>query len=89
MSIFRQLIDPKVIKILDLFLKNKDKLFHLNKISEEAKVSIASTFRIISKLVSLNLLDVVVIGKMKIYKIADNEKVREIESVLIKNERKE
>ena len=84
MSIFRRLINQKVLKILDLFLKNKDELFHLNKISEETKVPIGSTFRLVNQLVSLELLDVVVIGKMKIYKLADNEKVKEIESAFIK-----
>ena len=88
MSIFKQLIDKKVLRILDLLLRNKGKLFHLNKISEDAKVPIGTTFRLVAKLVSLELLDVVVIGKMKIYKIADNEKVKEIESAFIKNEDK-
>ena len=86
MSIFRQLIDKKTVRILDLFLKNKEKLFHLNKISEDAKVPLGTTFRLVGKLVSLEILDVVVVGKLKIYKTADNEKVRELEESLIKNE---
>ena len=86
MAIFRQLIDKKIVRILDLFLKNKSQLFHLNKISEDAKVPLGTTFRLVGKLVSLEILDVVVVGKLKIYKIADNEKVRELEEALIKNE---
>ena len=81
MSIFRQLIDQKVFKILDLFLKNKNKLFHLNKISEGSKVPITSTFRLVKRLVSLSILEVVLVGKMKIYKIADNEKVKELKFI--------
>ena len=84
MVIFRQLIDKKIVRILDLFLKNKNQLFHLNKISEDAKVPIGTTFRLVGKLVSLGILDVVVVGKLKIYKIADNEKVRELEESLMK-----
>ena len=87
MSIFRQLINQKVLKILDLLLQNKDKLFHLNKISDETKVPLGTTFRLVNQLVALDLLDVIVIGKMKIYKIADNEKVREIEEAFVKNEK--
>ena len=87
MSIFRQLINGKVLKILDLLLQNKDKLYHLNKISDETKVPLGSTFRLVNQLVSLELLDVIVVGKMKIYRIADNEKVREIENAFIKNEK--
>ena len=86
MNIFRQLIDKKTVRILDLFLKNKNQLFHLNKISEDAKVPLGTTFRLVGKLVSLEILDVVVVGKLKIYKTADNEKVRELEESLIKNE---
>ena len=87
MSIFRQLINRKVLKILDLLLRNKGKLFHLNKISEDTKVPLGSTFRLVNQLVALGLLDVIVVGKMKIYRIADNEKVREIESAFVKNEK--
>ena len=88
MSIFRQLINGKVLKILDLLLQNKGKLYHLNKISDDTKVPLGSTFMLVNQLVSLELLDVIVVGKMKIYRIADNEKVREIESVLMKNDYK-
>ena len=84
MAIFRQLIDKKTVRILDLFLQNKGALFHLNKISEDAKVPIGTTFRLVAKLVSLQILDVIVVGKLKLYKIADNENVRELESVLMK-----
>ena len=90
MSIFRQLINKKVLKILDLLLRNKDKLFHLNKISDETKVPLGSTFRLVNQLVALNLLEVIVIGKMKIYKLADNENVKELEFVFkrLKDENK-
>ena len=86
MSIFRQLVNKKVLKILDLLLRNKDKLFHLNKISEDTKVPLGTTFRLVNQLVSLDIIDVVLVGKMKIYKLADNGKVREIKEAFVKNE---
>lgn len=85
MSIFRLLIDKKVLRILDLFLKNKTKYFHLMKISKEANVPIATTFRIINRLVSINVVEQIKIDKIKIYKFTENENSREIEDVLNKN----
>lgn len=63
------IIDHKIYKILRLFLDNKEELFHLNKISSQAKVPLASTFRIVRKLVRLNLITIVQVGKMKLYKV--------------------
>ena len=85
MSIFRQLINKKVLKILDLLLRNKGELFHLNKISEDTKVPLGTTFRLVNQLVALDLLDVIVIGKMKIYKISDSKETKQLEQT-IKNE---
>ena len=82
MGIIRQLIDKKTLKILDLLLKNKQKYFHLSKISNESKIPIASTFRIINHLVSIRIIDVMVIGKMKIYRIASNDETKELEDAL-------
>ena len=81
MSIFRELVEPKIVKILELLLANKSKYFHLQKIAEDAKVPLASTFRIVRRLVSLNLVEQLTIGKMKIYKIAGNEKTRELDAL--------
>ena len=82
MAIIRQLINRKVLKILDVLLNNKKKFYHLSKISEESRVPIASTFRITNQLVSLNIVEVYVISKMKIYRIADNKTTKELEYAL-------
>lgn len=87
MSIFRQLIDEKIIKILDLLLKNKKELFHLSKISNKTKIPVSSTFRIINQLISINVIDVITVGKTKIYRIADNNKTKELEFALKKNKK--
>ena len=78
----KALIDPKTYKILKLFLDNKDELFNLNIISSKARVPIASTFRITNHLVSMRIIDVMLIGKMKIYRIASNDKTKELEDAL-------
>ena len=67
MCIFRYLVEEKTLKILELLFKNKQKYFHLSEISYQSKISLASTFRIIQNLVSIGILDVILVGKMKIY----------------------
>ena len=82
MAVFRQLIEKKTLQILDLLLKNKKKYFHLSEISSKSKTSIASTFRTVNQLVSIQVIDVMIIGKMKIYRIASNDETKELEHVL-------
>ena len=82
MAIIRKLLDKKLIRILDLLVKSKEKYFHLSQISEASKTSLATTFRTINRLVSLGIVDVTILGKMKIYKFAANDETKELEQVL-------
>ena len=61
------LVEPKVKRIVDVLLKNKDKLYHLKQLAAEARVPHATTFRVMKKLVKLNYVSVVKIGKLKLY----------------------
>lgn len=82
MPLFRQLVDEKVLNILDLLLKNKKEFFHLSKISKIAKVPVATTSRIVDDLVSIGVIERVLIDKTKIYRIKDNKDSEELEKVL-------
>jgi predicted transcriptional regulator len=62
------LIDPKILRIVQLFLKKEDELFHLQKISQEAKVPLGSTFRLIKEIENTGLIDTITVGKTKLYK---------------------
>lgn len=68
------LVDKKIRNILSVFIKDKDELFHLQKISNLSNVPIASSFRIIKKLVDLGFITKISINKFKVYKLADNKK---------------
>ncbi len=68
------LIDKKVEKILKLFFENKKELFHINSVSKRSNVPLATTFRIIKRLVNLEIITAVEVGKFKIYKLNANEK---------------
>ena len=76
---FEDLVDPKIVKILRLLIANKGKHYHLQKIASDAKVPLASTFRLVNKLVKLGYIDVILVGKFKLYKLAVNEKIKELE----------
>lgn len=70
------LIDKKIKKILDVFIKNEKELFHIQKISELSDVPISSSFRLIKRLMSLGFITSIEIGKFKVYKLAENKKTR-------------
>ena len=82
MSVFESLIDAKTLKIIRLFLQNKQQEYHLHKISEDTNVPLATVFRIVQKLVKLKLIEPIIIGKMKIYRLANNSKIIELRKVL-------
>lgn len=73
-SMVEGLIDKKIVKILRLFFENKGELFHINMISKKSKVPLATTFRIIKKLVDLDTITTIEIGKFKVYKLNANKK---------------
>lgn len=81
-SALRGLIDKKIRNILEVFIANKDELFHLQKISKLSNVSLTSSFRLIKKLVNLELITTIKIGKFKVYKLAENKKTRFLSGVL-------
>ncbi|MAG08715.1 hypothetical protein CMO89_04525 [Candidatus Woesearchaeota archaeon] len=88
LNLFEGLIEPKVNAILLGFLSNKNELFHLKKLSRLSKVPMSSTFRIVRKLVSLNIVRVVKVHKFKLYQVEANEKTKALEGLLVKNEGK-
>lgn len=81
MSIFEELIDDKILKIFRVISKDKG-YFHLQKISRLSKVPMSTTFRIVNKLLRLGLLEQIKVDKTKLYKIAENEKTKELKEVL-------
>ena len=78
-SIVDELIDPKITRILHLFLRRKDELFHLQKISQEAKVPLTTTHALMKKLIALDFIAFMTVGKFKLYRLAGNKKTKELE----------
>lgn len=86
-NLLGNLFDTKSLKILRLFLDDKDKEFYLREISKNVEVPVATTFRIVKKLVELNVVELVIIKKFKLYKLADNDNTLFLEGVLKEKKR--
>ncbi|MBU0456661.1 MAG: hypothetical protein ABH824_03810 [Nanoarchaeota archaeon] len=75
------LVEPKTYAIFKTLLNNPNKIFHLNSLAEASKVPTSSTARIIRKLVINKFAEELKIGKISIYKLADNEKIKKLKSL--------
>jgi hypothetical protein len=83
LPVLSELFDKKILKVLNLFLENKAREFHLREVAKESKVPLASAFRIVSKLIGMGVVEQIVIKKFKLLKWADNEKSRKVDLVVM------
>ena len=81
-DILKQLFDKKIIRIIDVFLQNKNKQFYLRELGRAADVSPATTYRIVGKLVKSGIVEEIKISKFKVYKIIINEKTKGLTKLL-------
>lgn len=81
-EILGELFDNKILSILRFFLKNDDGEYYLREISRNTKVSPASTYRILNKLVAMNVLIVNEIKTAKLYKLESNKTVDFLKSLV-------
>ncbi len=68
------LFDRKMVEILRLFLQFPEKKFYLKEVSDSSDVSMASSHRILTKLVKLSVLDEIKISKFKVYQLLKNDR---------------
>ncbi len=80
-KILEGLFDKKMLTVLKLFLKKKDQQFYLKEISKQTRVSLATTYRILNKLTELEIIEKTKIKHLKIYKLAENEKTKYLETM--------
>jgi uncharacterized membrane protein len=76
------LVEPKILAILKTLINNPNKLYHLLSLSKSSKVPLTSTHRIISKLKKQSFVEEQKIGKISVYKIANNQKVNKIKLLI-------
>ncbi len=81
-KLLESLFDIKTLNILKLFLTKKDQEFCLQEISKYSKVPLASTYRIVNKLVALQVLQKNKTKHLKTYILLSNEKTKFLDSIL-------
>ena len=85
-DILRDLFDEKIIKITSLFLEEPEKPFSLTQTASSANVNVATTMRILDKLVKKEILELIVMGKSKFYKLKQSEKTLALNKLLKREE---
>jgi DNA-binding MarR family transcriptional regulator len=75
-ALFRGLVDHKTLAIVTNLVNNPAKLFHLRELSSVSNVPIATTSRVVSKLIKHEIINIVVVGKLKLYQINTSHKIK-------------
>ena len=81
-EVLGNLFDKKILNILRLFIKNNDKEFYLREIARNTNVSAASTYRIINKLLKMDVIELRKEKTAKLYRLKDNEITEFLESII-------
>jgi len=81
------LLDDKLIKIISLFVKYPEKKFYLTEVSKLSGVNNTSTFRIVNRLVTQEIVKSTVIGRVRVYQLAKTERAASL-AKMIKSEDK-
>ncbi len=76
LDIVEQLFDSKLLAVLRKFYEFDKKEFYIRELSKKSRVSLATTFRIVRRLVDLGLVNEIKVAKFKVYRLGDNEKTR-------------
>jgi predicted transcriptional regulator len=69
------LIDSKTVSVLEVFIKNPNKEYCLNEVAEISKIPIATSHRILRKLIKLNLIQFNKIKTLRLYKLNQSEAI--------------
>ncbi|HEY9702286.1 MAG TPA: hypothetical protein V6C58_07555 [Allocoleopsis sp.] len=74
LDVLRKLFDEKIILTLNTFLDNPQESLSLTQISDNSKVNNATTLRILDKLMAQNIIELVRVGKSKVYRLKQTQK---------------
>ena len=85
-NLLENLFDSKSLRVLRLFIDDKNNEFYLREISKKSNVPVSSTFRIVAKLRYLKLVDQIKIKKFKLYKLAETDNAKFLIKILKEKE---
>jgi len=81
-SLLENLFDPKLIKLIRFFLDNKEQDFYLQEIVKATKLPLATTYRQVKKLASLDIVEKHMIKHFTLYRCAATKEVLFLESFI-------
>ncbi len=81
-KILEELFDRKTLSILRLLATNKERQFYLREISKLTRVPVATVYRIINKLVALEVIELIKIKKFKLYKYGECKEANFVENLI-------
>ena len=84
-QILEELFDRKLMRILQIFLTNREKQFYLQEMSTLSEVPIATTSRILNKLAKLKILKIIKVSKFKIYQLDNNDNTKYLSKIFKKD----
>lgn len=85
-DVLRELFDEKIIRVINIFLEEPEKHFSLTQTSSISKVNVATTLRILERLVKKEIIEITFMGKSKFYKLKQGEKTIALSRLLKKEE---
>ena len=74
-EVLEKLIEKKLLLLIKTILSEPNKEFYLQELSEKSKVPIATTFRLLNKLIELKLIEERKISRFTIYKLSKNKEI--------------
>lgn len=72
-ELLENLFDEKKLRVMNFFFNNPEEEFYLREITKRTKVPLATTFRIINKLKSLEIIKENKLKKFKLYSLNKNQ----------------
>ncbi len=81
-DILEELFDRKILSVLKLFINRQDMKFYLREISKETKIPPATVYRILNKLVALEILTREETKNSKLYVLSDSRKAAFLRELL-------
>jgi len=84
LEILSGLLDEKLISIISVFVKYPDKRFYLSEVSKLSGVNNTSTFRILNRLSTQEIIKSTVIGRVRVYQLARGDRALALTQLLKK-----
>jgi len=81
-QILEGLLDKKTLAVLRTLSQNPERQFYLREIAKTSRVPVATVFRLMKKLVVLEIVDIIQIKRMKLYQYGQGKASKFVEQLI-------